>query len=77
MMVLSISRFFPHTSFLQVSTQVSIRPFNPIEFERFIFSAYPYYLSIFSMMVGFFVFVFAFLHSGDDAQKRSRKSKAE
>ncbi len=74
--VIYLTAFFFHTSFLQVSTQVSIRPFKHNEFERFIFGAYPYYWSIFSMMVGFFAFVFLFLHSGDDNQKKSRKSKA-
>jgi len=50
-------------STLLCSTQVSVRPFKHNEYERFIFSAYPYYLSAFSMMTGFFIFSFFFLFS--------------
>lgn len=44
-------------------TQVSIRPFHHDEYERFIFSAFPYYASAFSMMAGFLVFGAFFLYS--------------
>jgi oligosaccharyltransferase complex subunit beta len=42
---------------------VSIRPFHHDEYERFIFSAYPYYTSTFSMMAGFFIFGLFFMYS--------------
>ena len=50
-------------SVLHAETQVSIRPFKHNEYERFIFSAYPYYMSAFSAMIGFFVFSMFFLFS--------------
>lgn len=52
-------------STLHLSNQVSIRPFKHNEYERFIFSAYPYYTGAFSMMAGFFVFSVAFLYHRD------------
>nr|XP_054769099.1 dolichyl-diphosphooligosaccharide--protein glycosyltransferase 48 kDa subunit-like [Lytechinus pictus] len=54
------------------TTQVSVRPFEHTQFERFIPSAFPYYASAFSMMFGVFVFSFVFLHHRD-----SDKSKKE
>lgn len=44
------------------STQVAVRPFLHTQYERFIWCAYPYYASAFSMMVGVFMFSFVFLH---------------
>jgi len=46
---------------LQLFEQVSVHPFRHNEFERFIDVAYPYYISAFSMMGGFFVFGLVFL----------------
>lgn len=43
-------------SVLHAETQVSIRPFKHNEYDRFIFSAYPYYISALSATVAFFVF---------------------
>lgn len=57
---------------LYSTTQVSVRPFEHTQYERFIASAYPYYASAFSMMVGLFVFSFVFLHF-----RESRKTKVE
>eukprot|EP00941_MAST-03F_sp_MAST-3F-sp1_P003062 g3062.t1 len=48
---------------LQFSSQVAVRPFNHDEFERFILSAFPYYTSTFSMMVGVFGFSILFLYN--------------
>jgi len=48
---------------LLLEQQVSIHPFRHDQFERFIDVAYPYYLSAFSMMLGFFLFGFVFLYS--------------
>jgi oligosaccharyltransferase complex subunit beta len=55
----------PGYSTLSFSDQVSVRPFAHNEYERFILSAYPYYISTFSMMVGFFLFGFGFLYHKD------------
>ena len=55
------------------STQVSVRPLQHTQYERFIPSAYPYYVSTFSMMVGVFLFSFVFLYYKED----SPKSKSE
>ena len=56
-------------SVLHAETQVSIRPFKHNEYERFIFSAYPYYSSAFSAMIAFFVFSMFFLFSDDKKAK--------
>lgn len=45
-----------------VIPQVSVRPLQHTQYERFIPSAFPYYASAFSMMAGLFVFSFVFLH---------------
>ncbi|VDL75712.1 unnamed protein product [Nippostrongylus brasiliensis] len=42
--------------------QVSVRPLLHTQYERFIRSAYPYYASSFSMMLGVVLFSIAFLH---------------
>lgn len=52
-------------SSVDLATQVKVRPFKHNEFERFITSAFPYYLSAFSMMAGSFVFGIVFLYSKD------------
>ncbi|XP_012259967.1 dolichyl-diphosphooligosaccharide--protein glycosyltransferase 48 kDa subunit [Athalia rosae] len=57
---------------LYSTTQVSVRPLQHTQYERFIPSAFPYYVSAFSMMGGVFLFSLVFLHYKDDA-----KSKAE
>ncbi|XP_047001722.1 dolichyl-diphosphooligosaccharide--protein glycosyltransferase 48 kDa subunit [Schistocerca americana] len=54
------------------TTQVSVRPLQHTEYERFIPSAYPYYFSAFSMMGGVFLFSIVFLHYREDT-----KTKAE
>lgn len=52
------------------STQVSVRPLRHNEYERYIFSAYPYYLSAFLMMIYLYVFSFVYLY-----QKEKRNNK--
>lgn len=47
---------------LALSKQIPVRPFYHDEYERFIPSAFPYYASSFSMMVGFFLLGFIFLY---------------
>jgi oligosaccharyltransferase complex subunit beta len=59
-------------SVLHAETKVSIRPFKHDEYERFIFSAYPYYASAISATVAFFVFSVFFLFSSD---KQSEKKQ--
>ncbi|KAF2883844.1 hypothetical protein ILUMI_22313 [Ignelater luminosus] len=54
---------------LYSTTQVSVRPLQHTQYERFIPSAYPYYVSAFSMMVGVFLFSFVFLHYKEDVPK--------
>ncbi|XP_060529074.1 dolichyl-diphosphooligosaccharide--protein glycosyltransferase 48 kDa subunit [Cylas formicarius] len=51
------------------TTQVSVRPLQHTQYERFIDSAYPYYTGAFSMMLGVFLFSFVFLHMKDDEKK--------
>ena len=54
---------------LYSSTQVSVRPFEHVQYERFIQSAYPYYSSAFSMMIGLFIFSLVFLHFRDNTKR--------
>lgn len=58
---------------LYSTTQVSVRPLTHTQYERFIPSAYPYYASAFSMMVGVFLFSFIFLHYKDESSGASAK----
>ncbi|XP_022125261.2 dolichyl-diphosphooligosaccharide--protein glycosyltransferase 48 kDa subunit [Pieris rapae] len=51
------------------STQVSVRPLQHTQYERFIPSAYPYYVSAFSMMGGVFLFSIVFLYYKEDTPK--------
>jgi len=57
---------------LYSSTQVSVRPLEHTQYERFIKSAYPYYASAFSMMFGVFIFSFAFLYHKDKDVKKTQ-----
>lgn len=49
-------------STLYVEQQVSITPFRHDQFERFLFVAYPYYITGFSLMAAFFLFGISFLY---------------
>ncbi|XP_055913857.1 dolichyl-diphosphooligosaccharide--protein glycosyltransferase 48 kDa subunit [Eupeodes corollae] len=51
---------------LYSTTQVSVRPLEHTQYERFIPSAFPYYTGAFSMMLGVFIFSFVFLHFKED-----------
>ncbi|KAJ9595545.1 hypothetical protein L9F63_013254, partial [Diploptera punctata] len=55
---------------LYSTTQVSVRPLQHTEYERFIPSAYPYYVSAFSMMAGVFLFSIVFLHYKEDTKTK-------
>jgi len=48
--------------FLTSITRTPVRPFRHNEYERFIESAYPYYASAISMMIGLFLFSWFFLY---------------
>ncbi|KAH9521673.1 hypothetical protein DERF_005309 [Dermatophagoides farinae] len=54
---------------LYSSTQVSVRPLQHTQYERFIISAYPYYFSAFSMMFSVFLFSFVFLYFREPTMK--------
>ncbi|PNF16498.1 Dolichyl-diphosphooligosaccharide--protein glycosyltransferase 48 kDa subunit, partial [Cryptotermes secundus] len=62
----------PPQAYTIMETVVSVRPLQHTEYERFIPSAYPYYVSAFSMMAGVFLFSIVFLH-----YKENTKSKSE
>jgi oligosaccharyltransferase complex subunit beta len=65
-------------SVLHAETKVSLRPFKHDEYERFIFAAYPYYLSSLVMGIAFFVFSVAFLALDEGgANKADKKPKAD
>jgi len=57
---------------LYSTTQISVRPLQHTQYERFIPNAYPYYVSAFSMMFGVFVFSFVFLHYKEEATTKSK-----
>ncbi|RZB40837.1 DUF1907 domain containing protein [Asbolus verrucosus] len=54
------------------TTQVSVRPLQHTQYERFISCAYPYYSGAFSMMIGVFLFSIVFLHLKDEDVKKSK-----
>jgi len=58
---------------LLINTQVSLRPYKHNEHERFIPSAYPYYFSVFSIMIGFFVFIYSFINAACDPPSKTKK----
>ncbi|XP_011164882.1 dolichyl-diphosphooligosaccharide--protein glycosyltransferase 48 kDa subunit [Solenopsis invicta] len=56
---------------LYSTTQVSVRPLQHTQYERFIPSAFPYYISAFSMMAGVFLFSLVLLHYKEDTKPKS------
>ena len=50
--------------------QVSVRPYEHTQFERFIPSAFPYYISAFSMMFGLCIFSLVFLHHKEEGKDK-------
>jgi len=56
---------------ISASTQVSVHPLRHNQYERFIYSAYPYYASAFSMMAGVFIFSLVFLHMKEEVKNKS------
>lgn len=53
------------------TTQVTVRPYEHTQYERFILSAYPYYFSAFSMMIGVSLLAVVFLHHKEDKKQKS------
>jgi len=51
------------------SNQISVHPLRHNQYERFIYSAYPYYASSFSMMAGVFMLALVFLYHKDPEAK--------
>uniref|UniRef100_A0A5S6Q6K1 Dolichyl-diphosphooligosaccharide--protein glycosyltransferase 48 kDa subunit n=1 Tax=Trichuris muris TaxID=70415 RepID=A0A5S6Q6K1_TRIMR len=58
-------------------TQVSVRPFEHTQYERFIRSAYPYYASAFSMMLSVLLFSCIFLYHKDTAPTTTTTTKKD
>ncbi|KAJ1367452.1 hypothetical protein KIN20_028362 [Parelaphostrongylus tenuis] len=56
--------------------QVSVRPLLHNQYERFVRSAFPYYASSFSMMVGVVLFSLVFLHFKEPPKEVSTAKKA-
>ncbi|KAI8128266.1 Dolichyl-diphosphooligosaccharide--protein glycosyltransferase 48 kDa subunit [Lucilia cuprina] len=62
---------------LYSTTQVSVRPLEHTQYERFIPSAFPYYSSAFSMMVGVFIFSLVFLHFKEETPGSAAVKKGD
>lgn len=62
---------------LYSTTQVSVRPLQHTQYERFIPSAFPYYISAFSMMLGVFIFSFIFIHFKEETSSAGGKVKSD
>ena len=52
----------PGYTSIELSEQVPVRPFRHNEYERFIVSAYPYYVSVLSLMLAFLLLDILFLY---------------
>ena len=59
--------------YIDSETLVSVRPFRHDEYQRFLVTAYPYYLGSASMIIGFIVFTFVFLFGTIKGSRSSRK----
>jgi oligosaccharyltransferase complex subunit beta len=57
------------------STQVSVRPLQHTEYERFIPAAFPYYASSFAMMLGVFLVSFIQLYHQDAPATAAAQAK--
>jgi len=56
---------------IELESQLSVRPLRHDQYERFISSAYPYYFSAFSMMIGVSLLSFVVLYHSDDKKKKT------
>jgi len=61
-----------YTSLSEID-RVTIRPLRHDQYERFIVSAFPYYISSLSMIAGLIVFGFVFLYHKDDAAPADKR----
>eukprot|EP00340_Litonotus_pictus_P011341 CAMPEP_0170535848 /NCGR_PEP_ID=MMETSP0209-20121228/101822_1 /TAXON_ID=665100 ORGANISM="Litonotus pictus, Strain P1" /NCGR_SAMPLE_ID=MMETSP0209 /ASSEMBLY_ACC=CAM_ASM_000301 /LENGTH=479 /DNA_ID=CAMNT_0010837155 /DNA_START=48 /DNA_END=1488 /DNA_ORIENTATION=+ len=52
-------------SYLDITTKCPLKPFRHDEYERFLSIAYPYYISVFSVIFGFVIFVIVFFFSSN------------
>ena len=53
----------PGFNFIKHTERVTLRPKRHDEFERFLLTAYPYYVSVFATIFGSVIFVVVFLYS--------------
>lgn len=61
-------------TYLFSTVQVSVRPMQHTQYERFITTAFPYYTSAFSMMLGVVLFSCVFLHYRDPNQRTKKNN---
>ena len=61
-------------SYVNEIDMISIRPLRHTEYERFIPTAYPYYVASFSMMFTLFLFSWVFLYHRDSSSSIKPKS---
>lgn len=67
----------PHNAFFSYFSsyfQISVRPLQHTQYERFIPTAFPYYTGAISMMVGLFIFSFIFIHFKDEKLAAGKQS---
>lgn len=66
---------YSHLGYTHIAsnTQVSVRPLEHVQYERFITSAFPYYASAFSMMVGMVLFSCVYLHFHEPEKKKKKE----
>jgi len=62
-------------TYLYSSTQMSVRPLEHTQYERFIPAAFPYYASSFAMIVGVFLFSFIQLYHQDQVVAAASEQK--
>lgn len=72
----SIQYHRPGYSNLEWEQTMPVRPFQHTEYERFIGAAYPYYLSVFSLMGAFLLFGLAFLYFKDPSSSSTSSPAA-
>jgi len=60
-------------SYLYEEVEASIRPLRHDQHDRFLVSAWPYYASMISMVLGFGIFSFLFLHSSEPQKSQEKE----
>jgi len=51
----------PGFTFIESKTKIPVRPFKHNEYERYLFDASPYYVSVFGTLFAFITFLVYFL----------------